>query len=72
VDEIDRLQRAALLRVLARSAAGGKIRELICAFSVWRGFSIVATRFCALGRAAPPLLVKTVARARDLRAAVAL
>jgi hypothetical protein len=35
------------LRDLARSAAGGKIGNLICVFSIWRGFSLGALRFCA-------------------------
>jgi hypothetical protein len=54
--------RAALLRALARSASKRKIGNLICVFArlAW-----VFRRCAALlpaGRAAPPLLVKTVAR----------
>jgi hypothetical protein len=43
------LQRAALLRALARSAAGGKIGNLICVFRVPPRFFVAALRFCAHG-----------------------
>jgi hypothetical protein len=46
--------RAALLRALARSAGGGKIRNLICVFSVWRGFFDRSRYVGAHGRTAPP------------------
>jgi hypothetical protein len=75
LDGTDLIQRAALLRALARSAAGGKIPKLDLLFQ--RLARVIRRRAALLRarRAAPPLLVKTGARrARDLpaRAAVAL